>query len=99
MALASGMLIDYLNGFRLEMNLAKFVQNQFLKVRRRKAIRDLVGARSKPLLSDWSRSLDEPTEFYNDCVAFFYRELPEALREHRRYFTQARRGFGEDAFH
>src|SRR6266446_6138178 len=38
-------------------------------------------------------------ERYFYCVYFFDHFLPEPIREHRRYFTQNRRGFGEDAFH
>jgi predicted O-methyltransferase YrrM len=47
----------------------------------------------------WSRSLSDPTAFYLDCVRYFHTQLPQPLREHRRYFQQEQRGFGEDAFH
>src|SRR5213594_2352008 len=36
---------------------------------------------------------------YIYCVYFFDHFLTEAIREHRRYFAQKGRGFGEDAFH
>jgi len=49
--------------------------------------------------ADWSASLTDPTAFYIRCCSYFDRNLPAALREHRRYFAQNRRGFGEDAFH
>ena len=49
--------------------------------------------------SQWSESLKRPTEFYFECVRYFDRQLPLALREHRAYFVRGRRGFGEDAFH
>lgn len=49
--------------------------------------------------ADWPHSLTDPTAFYLRCCHYFDRSLPELLREHRHYFTQKRRGFGEDAFH
>jgi predicted O-methyltransferase YrrM len=49
--------------------------------------------------TDWARSLDDPTKFYLDCFRFFHQRIPAELREHREYFVQERRGFGEDAFH
>jgi Methyltransferase domain len=49
--------------------------------------------------ADWPRSLTSPTEFYLDCFRYFYQHLPVELREHRAYFEQKRRGFGEDAMH
>src|SRR5205085_12415117 len=48
---------------------------------------------------DWRRSLTHPTEWYLDGVRYFHSCLPLELREHRAYFTQSKRGFGEDAFH
>jgi hypothetical protein len=81
------------------MNLQKFVQSRIAKVRCRQAIGRLAASARKPNLADWTRSLKDPTAFYEDCVIAFYRELPEALREHRRYFSENKRGFGEDAFH
>jgi hypothetical protein len=47
----------------------------------------------------WKSSLEDPTSFYLDCFRFFHQRLPLELREHRRYFTNEKRGFGEDAFH
>ncbi len=49
--------------------------------------------------SDWRDSLSHPTEFYLRCFGFFHLQLPISLKEHRAYFSQSRRGFGEDAFH
>lgn len=49
--------------------------------------------------AEWSQSLTDPTAFYLRCCGYFDRNLPEALRRHRFYFAQNRRGFGEDAFH
>jgi hypothetical protein len=50
-------------------------------------------------LSDWPGSLTNPDEFYLRCFRYFHSRLPEELRRHRRYFSTARRGFGEEAFH
>jgi SAM-dependent methyltransferase len=50
-------------------------------------------------LSHWPNSLNDPTAFYLECFRFFHQRLPTELCEHRSYFTQEGRGFGEDAFH
>lgn len=51
-------------------------------------------------LEDWGRSLSDPTGYYLDCVRYFHGpRFPEELKQHRRYFQQDQRGFGEDAFH
>jgi hypothetical protein len=49
--------------------------------------------------SDWASSCANPTAFYLDCFRFFHQRLPVELRDHRSYFAQDGRGFGEDAFH
>lgn len=49
--------------------------------------------------SSWEESLSNPTEFYKDCVGFFYSGLPQSFKKHRFYFSKKGRGFGEDAFH
>ncbi|EEF59527.1 hypothetical protein Cflav_PD2434 [Pedosphaera parvula Ellin514] len=49
--------------------------------------------------ADWPRSLKDPTGFYLECFRFFHQRLPAEIREHRTYFSQNRRGFGEDAMH
>lgn len=48
---------------------------------------------------NWGLSLQDPHAFYLKCFRYFHFQLPEALRKHREYFQQDRRGFGEDAFH
>jgi hypothetical protein len=57
------------------------------------------GANAEISRADWEKSLADPTAFYLHCCRYFDRNLPEELRQHRQYFTQNRRGFGEDAFH
>jgi len=49
--------------------------------------------------TQWSHSLEDPTEFYTRCLHYFHTRLPDSLREHRFYFESHRRGFGEKAFH
>lgn len=47
----------------------------------------------------WKDSLEDPTGFYNDCVAYFFGAFQPEFRGHRKYFSSEGRGFGEDAFH
>jgi len=47
----------------------------------------------------WSASLSDPTTFYLRCFRLFHSNFPKRLTDHRAYFTQNLRGFGEDAFH
>lgn len=49
--------------------------------------------------ASWAESLKDPTAYYERCYRYFHKRLLLPLREHRRYFTEDRRGFGEDAFH
>lgn len=72
---------------------------------RRKKMQDalntvLKSPASSHSILDWSRSLENPTEFYLDCVRFFYSsEFDQDLKNHRAFFSENRRGFGEAAFH
>ena len=50
-------------------------------------------------LKSWPESLQNPTDYYKNCVRYFHQEAPSYLKDHRRYFTKCQRGFGEDAFH
>lgn len=50
-------------------------------------------------VDDFPSSLGDPTRFYTRALLEFHHHLPSQLREHRDYFRQHRRGFGEDAFH
>ena len=50
-------------------------------------------------LADLQRRQLSRNEQYFYCVYFFDHFLPESFKNHRRYFSTDRRGFGEDAFH
>lgn len=85
------------------MNPVRYVSSK-LKERRAFAERQKVresapNAAAEISRADWAKSLADPGAFYLDCCRYFDRNLPEEVRGHRRYFTQNRRGFGEDAFH
>ena len=66
---------------------------------RRQLRKDFSGATMEITRADWSQSIQDPTAFYFRCCHYFDRNLPEKFRRHRAYFTQNKRGFGEDAFH
>ena len=66
---------------------------------RRQLRKNFSGDFSEISRSDWPQSLADPTEFYVRCCHFFDHHLPVEFHRHREYFTQNRRGFGEDAFH
>lgn len=57
------------------------------------------GAPEEILRADWAASLSDPTAFYEKCFRYFHTRLPAELQAHRKYFTEGKRGFGEDAFH
>jgi hypothetical protein len=53
-------------------------------------------------VSQWDESLKNPTEFYFECLRYFFQRLPKELRLHRAYFYNVpsnRRGYGENPFH
>ena len=49
--------------------------------------------------ADWDESLRDPSGFYVRCFHYFHARLPQTIRDHRNYFEQHGRGFGEKAFH
>ena len=49
--------------------------------------------------ASWDSGVLDPTAFYCRCFRYFWNRLPQSLQDHRGYFSQAGRGFGEDAFH
>lgn len=67
------------------------------QVQKRNLLR--LGAPEEISRQDWPESLQNPGDFYLKCFRYFHTRLPRVFREHREYFTQKRRGFGEDAFH
>lgn len=85
------------------MNLRLFVRARVWALRaawaKRQALRRGRGYAAEITRQDWDQSLRDPTGFYWRAFWYFHRQLPEALRQHRRYFAARRRGFGEDAFH
>lgn len=82
--------VSFLNG-----QLLQWRQSRAKRAVLRRARRD--EGEIKP--SDWCQSLTAPDEFYLRCFRYFHFQLPEELQRHRRYFSAARRGFGEEAFH
>lgn len=66
---------------------------------RRRLRKSCPGATGEISRADWATSLTDPTAFYLQCCCYFDRNLPEELRQHRRYFTRNRDFYGEDAFH
>jgi hypothetical protein len=93
------------------MKIIRYVRRKFQKAARAK-VQDRRRARARREIYDsfsgkadeitraqWPISLESPTAFYLKCCHYFATNLPEQLREHRCYFGQKGRGFGEDAFH
>ena len=63
-------------------------------------LRQLDKQLKKPVrLPELLKSTLSRNEQYFHCVYLFDHVLPQEVREHRKYFVQNRRGFGEDAFH
>jgi hypothetical protein len=85
------------------MSILRFLRGRWhdfqAALARRAALADADPKRVVAALEDWSGSLQEPTAYYLDCHRFFHLCLDPKFRAHRAYFTQERRGFGEDAFH
>jgi SAM-dependent methyltransferase len=83
------------------MSLTRFLQSRVGLIRGHFEKKALIqaGAPAEITRADWDRSLENPNEFYGICHRYFHFNLPDQFREHRRYFSVERRGFGEDAFH
>jgi predicted O-methyltransferase YrrM len=85
------------------MKIFRFISGKLKAQRaareRRQLRESFSGATPEISRADWPQSLTDPTAFYIHCCHYFDHNLPEELRHHRAYFTQRRRGFGEDAFH
>jgi hypothetical protein len=83
------------------MSIKGFLYQKYWRLATGRLKRKLLKQPAPPSLgrNEWTRSVAAPTDFYLDCFRFFHQRLPGELREHRAYFDQQRRGFGEDAFH
>ena len=79
----------------------KVIEARLWKFRSKRALRNILETDADPSqLNDWEASLVDPTEFYLNYVRFFHSlAFPAELKRHRHYFSEERRGFGEDAFH
>ncbi len=82
-------------------SLRGFLRRQWQRAARARFVRRLSREPAGPGLerANWEQSLSQPTEFYIECLRYFYQRLPEEARAHRAYFQSAGCGFGEDAFH
>src|ERR1700683_2405876 len=85
------------------MKIIQSIKGRFRGWQQRQAQRRLLsrfsGMTDEISRSEWSESLNNPTEFYERCFLYFHTRLPEPLREHRIYFETGGRGFGERSFH
>jgi len=82
--------------------LRHIIGSYLYKTRAASAKRKLLAKHFEPgeiTRAEWQDSIKDPTLFYERCFHYFYKKLPEELREHRKYFSENRRGFGEDTFH
>jgi hypothetical protein len=83
------------------MSISGFVRGQYLDLvvpgQKRRILQQ--PAPAQLARSDWEKSLRDSTEFYLDCFRYFSQRLPAELREHRAYFFEGQKGFGEDAMH
>src|SRR5688572_2725632 len=84
------------------MNLQRFILARLQSFRQQRAKKRMLGSSRGVLnlaVERWPESLQDPSGFYLDCFRYFHSALPDELRQHRRYYTSRKRGFGEDAFH
>lgn len=83
------------------MKLLRFIKGMLLSRRAKLQRNALLNAPSTQSVvpEDFSTSLRAPTDYYYRAFQDFHRELPDELRNHRAFFQEERRGFGEDAFH
>jgi len=76
--------------------LKRFVRNMLIQA----AKMFLAKKKVQPItVTNWPKSLSKPTDFYIWAYRYFHQHLPENIREHRYYFEQVQRAFGERAFH
>lgn len=53
----------------------------------------------KEYLQNFDNSLSNPRKYYIECFKYFNKFSKHQIKQHRLYFSQNKRGFGEDAFH
>ena len=62
----------------------------------------LIGGDKKKMieyLNNFENSLIDPRKYYLECYKYFNKFSNDKIKAHRLYFSQNKRGFGEDAFH
>jgi len=85
----------------MKFNPVRYARGLIHSCKSRAARRKLLGSDSAGLIDgdNFALSLENPTAYYEAAFVDFHRTVPQAVRDHRRYFSQMGRGFGEDAFH
>ena len=83
------------------MKQLKWIKRKYLewsatRAKRKWVSRELITAVNP---EDFAASLMDPDAYYLRAYQDYHRTLPAELRDHRTYFTDDFRGFGEDAFH
>jgi SAM-dependent methyltransferase len=83
------------------VSIIGFIKARWTNLFRSRQKKKILARSAPPNLgpANWQDSLRDPTQFYLECFRFFHQQLPQELRDHRKYFTRQRRGFGEDVFH
>ena len=83
------------------MNPLKYATGAFLGWKADRSVSSFLAMEPDPALvpEEFSTSLRDPSGYYIRMFQEFHRNCPPELRAHRDYFSQEKRGFGEDAFH
>jgi Methyltransferase domain len=85
--------------FPFRSRIGAWLHGRRVEKARRRCLELELGYPSEIKREEWESSLSDPTRFYLRCFQFFHRHLPQPLQDHRAYFSEEGRGFGEDAFH
>jgi len=82
-------------------SLSGFIRSQYYKIAKGRLHREVAARKTGISLerANWPQSMREPNLFYYECLRYFYQELPPGIRDHRNYFCENGRGFGEHPFH
>jgi hypothetical protein len=83
------------------MNPLKQAKGAYMGWKSRRSQASLLSATSDPNIQpgDFPASLRDPSSYYVRAFQELHKGAPAEIREHREYFKQEQRGFGEDAFH